>query len=119
MNTDKIFAEQIANEYSPKKTSKVKALKRLDNKAKLPATVFAYTFGIITALIFGVGLCLCMKVIGPATTLWFILGICIGTVGMIGMGLNYYFYLKLLEKGKIKYGQDIIDLAKSIIDENN
>lgn len=34
MNTDKIYAEQIANEYAPKQTSKVKALKRLDVKAK-------------------------------------------------------------------------------------
>ena len=34
MNTDKIYAEAIANEYAPKETSKVKALKRLDKKAK-------------------------------------------------------------------------------------
>lgn len=34
MNTDKIYAEQIANEYAPKKTSKVVALKKLDQKAK-------------------------------------------------------------------------------------
>ena len=44
MNTDKIYAEQIANEYAPKQTSKVKALKKLDAKAKLPATIFAYSF---------------------------------------------------------------------------
>ena len=30
MNTDKIYAEHIANEYAPKETSKVKALKKLD-----------------------------------------------------------------------------------------
>ena len=35
MNTEKFYAEQIANEYAPKETSKVKALKRLDNKVKL------------------------------------------------------------------------------------
>ena len=29
MNTDKIYAEQIANEYSEKTTSKVKQLKKL------------------------------------------------------------------------------------------
>ena len=33
MNTDKIYAESIANEYSTKKTSKVVALKKLDRKA--------------------------------------------------------------------------------------
>lgn len=37
MNTDKIYAEQLANEYAPKGTSKVVALRKLDAKAKLPA----------------------------------------------------------------------------------
>ena len=60
MNTDKIYAEQLANEYAPKDTSKVVALKKLDTKAKLPANIFTYTFGIIMALIFGTGMCLAM-----------------------------------------------------------
>ena len=44
MNTDKIYAEAIANEYAPKDTSKVLALKKLDRKAKNKANIFAYTF---------------------------------------------------------------------------
>ena len=52
MNTDKIYAESIAKEYAPKDNSKVIALKKLDRKAKMPATIFTYTFGIITS-------CLC------------------------------------------------------------
>ena len=67
MNTDKIYAEQLANEYAPKDTSKVVALRKLDKKAKLPATIFTYTFGIITALVTGLGMCLSMKVIGSDT----------------------------------------------------
>lgn len=51
MNTNKFYAEQIANEYTPKETSKIKALKKLDKKAKMPANVFAYTFGIMFTLI--------------------------------------------------------------------
>lgn len=57
MNTDKIYAEQLANEYAPKDTSKVVALRKLDTKAKLPAIIFAYTFGIIAALVTGIGMC--------------------------------------------------------------
>lgn len=45
MNTDKIYAEAIANEYAPKEASKVLALKKLDMKAKSKANIFAYTFG--------------------------------------------------------------------------
>ena len=51
MNTDKIYAEQLANKYAPKDTTKVVALRKLDTKAKLPATVFTYTFGIVTAMV--------------------------------------------------------------------
>ena len=46
MNTDKIYAESIAKEYAPKDNSKIVALRKLDAKAKMPATVFTYTFGI-------------------------------------------------------------------------
>lgn len=113
MNTDKIFAEQIANEYSKKNESKVIALKKLDRKAKRPAEIFAYTNGIIMTLIFGLGMCLAMKVIGNS----FILGIIIGIVGMIGIILNYPLYKRILEKSKEKYSYDIIELARQISNE--
>ena len=111
MNTDKIYAEAIANEYSSKKESKVVALKKLDRKAKKPAEIFAYTNGIIMSLVFGFGMCLAMKVIGN----YFILGIVIGIIGMIGILLNYPLYKKILEDSKEKYAQDIIRLADEIV----
>lgn len=114
MNTDKIYAEQLANEYAPKDTSKVVALKKLDARAKLPATVFTYTFGIIAALVTGVGMCLSMDMIGNGTTAMFILGVIIGIIGLLGMGINYPIYKKMLNKGKQKYAFEIMELAKEI-----
>lgn len=114
MNTDKIYAEQLANEYAPKGTSKVVALRKLDAKAKLPATVFTYTFGIITALVTGVGMCLSMNVVGNGTTSAFVMGVVIGIIGLFGMGVNYPIYKKLLKKGRQKYAFDIIELAKEV-----
>ncbi|MCB7318422.1 dihydropteridine reductase [Lacrimispora sp. 210928-DFI.3.58] len=116
MNTDKIYAEALANEYAPKDTSKVLALKKLDRKAKRPANVFAYTFGIITSLIAGTGMCLSMDVIGGGTAGFMVLGIMIGILGLAGMGINYFIYKKLLEKGKQQYAFEIIELAKQISD---
>lgn len=113
MNTDKIYAEAIANEYSKKEESKVIALKKLDRKAKLPAQVFTYTFGIVSALIFGLGMCLAMKVIGEGTSM-FVIGIIIGVIGMALMGINYPIYKNILENSKKKYAYDIIALAKEI-----
>ena len=114
MNTDKIYAEQLANEYAPKDTSKVVALRKLDVRAKLPATIFTYTFGIIAALVTGVGMCFSMNVIGSGTTTIFVLGVIVGIVGLAGMGINYPIYKKMLAKGKQKYAYEIIELAKEI-----
>lgn len=114
MNTDKIYAEQLANEYAPKDTSKVVALRKLDAKAKLPATVFTYTFGIITALVTGVGMCLSMNVVGNGTMSAFVMGVVIGIIGLFGMGVNYPIYKKLLKKGKQKYAFEIMELAKEV-----
>ena len=115
MNTDKIFAESIAKEYAPKNNSKIVTLRKLDSRAKLPATVFTYTFGIACTLVFGLGMCLAMQVIGGAFLT--ALGIIIGIVGFAGCGINYPIYKKLLEKGKRKYAFEIVELAREISEQ--
>ena len=117
MNTDKIYAEAIANEYAPKKTSKAVALKKLDAKAKRPSDIFAYTFGIVSALVSGVGMCLSMSVIGGGTVLMRAIGISVGVIGIAGVSVNYPIYKKIRENGKKKYAADIIKLAREISDE--
>ena len=113
MNTDKIYAESIAKEYAPKDHSKIIALRKLDRKAKRPATIFTYSWGIVSTLVFGTGMCLAMQVIGNSTT-HMILGIIIGIIGMIGCGVNYPIYKKILENGKKKYAYEIVELAREI-----
>ncbi|MBQ2723287.1 MAG: dihydropteridine reductase [Clostridia bacterium] len=113
MNTDKIIAESIAKEYAPKEHSKIVALKKLDAKAKRPANIFAYTFGIISALVAGTGMCLAMQVIGGTLPLM-IVGIAVGVVGFTCCGINYPIYKKMLEKGKNKYAYEIVELAREI-----
>lgn len=117
MNTDKAYAEKIASEYAPKETRKVVALKKLDNRAKRPANVFAYTFGVMMSLLLGVGMCLSMKVIGDGSRLYTVLGIVVGVIGIVGVSVNYAIYRKLLENSKKKYSSDIIALANQIAAE--
>lgn len=114
MNTEKLYAESLANEYAPKDTARVVALKKLDRKAKMPASVFAYTFGILAALLTGVGMCLSMAVIGAGTQMIMLFGIFIGLLGFAAMGVNYPVYKRILEKGKQKYAYEIVQLAKEI-----
>lgn len=119
MNTDKIYAEKIASEYAPSKTNKINALKKLDKKAKTPASVFAYTFGVVAALLLGVGMCLSMGVIGGGTIPMFVLGIAVGLVGIAMASVNYPVYKKILDSSKQKYASDIIELAKQISEEQD
>lgn len=114
MNTDKIYAETIANEYSKKEASKVVALRKLDRRAKLPANIFTYTFGIAFSLLLGLGMCLSMGVIGGGTGAMFALGIVLGIAGIIGVSVNYPIYKKILARGKEKYASDILMLANQI-----
>lgn len=114
MNTDKIFAEAMVNEYSPKDTSKVVALRKLDRKAKLPANIFAYCFGIAMALVLGIGMCLAMDVIENGSSFMMALGIITGVIGIAGISINYPIYKKMLENGKKKYAFEIMQLAKEI-----
>ena len=116
MNTDKIIAESIAKDYAPKDNSKIIALKKLDKKARLPATVFTYTFGIISCLVAGLGMCLAMQVIGSGLA-GMVLGIILGIAGLAGCGANYPIYKKMLEKGKAKYAYEIVELARQISEQ--
>ena len=95
MNTDKIIAEKIASEYAVKKT----------------------TFGIISSLVMGTGMCFAMGVIGDNSLTTMAIGIVIGLLGILGVSINYSLYKKLLAKGKQKYGNDIIQLAQEIANE--
>ena len=117
MNTDKIYAESIAKDYAPKDNSKIIALKKLDAKAKMPATVFTYSFGIASSLIAGTGMSLAMQVIG-GTPFLTVLGIVIGILGFAGCGINYPMYRKMLEKGKSRYAFEIVELARQISEES-
>ena len=58
-------------------------------------------------------MCMAMQVIGNSMAL----GIIIGIIGMIGCGVNYPIYKKMLAKGKAKYAYEIVQLAREIADK--
>ena len=116
-NLDTVYAERIASEYAQRPASKLVALKKLDRKAKLPAQIFTYAFGIAGALILGVGMCLCMGVLGQGLPMAMPLGIVTGVIGIGVVSINYPVYKRLLEKGKKKYAFDVMELAKEITAE--
>ena len=113
MNTDKIYAESIAKDYASKDNSKIVALKKLDAKAKLPATIFTYTFGILSSLVAGLGMCLAMQVIGGGVVMM-VVGIIIGLIGFIGWGINA-LVLEWLKDGCRKSIEEVSHIIRECI----
>ena len=114
MNTDKIYAEQLANEYAPKDTSKVVALRKLDAKAKLPASIFTYSFGIAAALVFGTGSASPWgrsAAKQPAPSCWVFSSAC---WAWSAWASTIPLYRRILKRGKAKYAFEIMELAKEI-----
>lgn len=113
MNADKIYAESLVNEYTPKNTSKAASLKKLDAKAKHPANVTAFSLGIVGSLVLGTGMCLAMGVLASGTAAM-VGGIVIGLLGIAMVSVNYPLYKRNLAKGKEKYAFEILELARDI-----
>ena len=110
---DKFIAQKLHTEYSEQKSSEVDKLCALDKKVKVPASIFAYTFGIIGALVLGTGMCFAMKVIGNLMAL----GIVIGIVGIAMVSINYPLYKMILKSRKAKYSKEILALSEQIMNK--
>ena len=93
--------EKMRSDYSEKKPTALEQLKRKDKAVKMPAEAFAYTFGIIGALVLGVGMCLAMKVFADL----FVLGVVVGIVGIAMVCANYFIFNAILKSRKNKYAQ--------------
>ena len=106
---------KIRNKYLPRQESKLEELKRLDSLVQTAGVTEALTVGICGCLVFGLGMCLCMKVIGDL--MW--LGILLGIIGTAGMIIAYPVHRRFFEKKKQKYTFRILELAAELSGENN
>lgn len=116
-NLDKVYAKRIAEEYAPKTASKVVRLKKLDQKVKKPANIFAFTFGTVSALILGSGMSIINTDFGPSDIIGLVVGIILGVIGLAACVINYPIYSLILKTRKEKYAFEITELAKEISEE--
>ena len=94
--------QAIRQKYLPKNESKLEELKRLDETVQASGMVESLSAGIGGALIFGLGMCLAMQVIGRGIVMM-VLGVLIGIAGMVGMLVAYPVYRKIFKRTKEKY----------------
>ena len=112
-------AARIREHYTEKQITDLDTLRELDAKVKRPASVFAYVFGSISAIIMGAGMSLVMTDIGATLGMesTMVPGIVIGIVGMIMALLNYPMYKGILGSRKKKYGAEILKLSDKIMNK--
>ena len=103
----------IRRKYLPREETKLEELKRLDNLVQTSGVMESLCAGIGGALVFGLGMCLAMEVIGDLV--W--LGILLGLVGMVGMFAAYPVYHKLFAKAKAEYAPRILELTAELTNQ--
>lgn len=112
-NDKDFLVEQIRTKYTEKEDSKIDKLRELDKKVSAPAEIFAYSFGIIGALVLGTGMSFAMKVIGDSMAM----GIAIGLLGILMVSVNYPIYKKLLASRRKKYSPEIMKLSDELLNK--
>ena len=108
--------QAIRKKYLPKSESKLEELKRLEETVQASGMVESLCAGIGGALIFGLGLCLAMQVIGSGLVMM-IIGVLVGIVGMVGMLAAYPVYRKVFSVTKEKYAPRILELTAELTGE--
>ncbi len=116
---EKVLVEQIRSQYleQEQKPSAMEELKALDAKVKLPATVFAYSFGILGTIVMGAGMSLIMTDLYAffGLTNGLVAGIVVGVLGMVMVGLNWPIYNAILDARKKKYAAQILELSDKLL----
>jgi hypothetical protein len=100
----------IRKKYLPREESKLEELKRLDKTVQSSGVIEGLCAGIGGCLVFGLGLCLAMEVIGQMV--W--LGVILGFAGTVGMLAAFPVYRKIFNKAKAQHSPRILELAAEL-----
>ena len=103
--------ESIRRKYMPHEESKLDKLKKLDGRVQMAGTVESLCFGIVGALVFGIGMCFFLDVFAGAAWLTALLMV-LGAVIMIPA---YPIYRRIARKTKTELTPEILRLSEEII----
>ena len=100
----------IRKKYLPNEETKLEELKRLDHLVQSSGVTESLCAGIGGCLVFGLGLCLAMEVIGQM--IW--LGVILGLVGAVGMLAAFPVYRKFYNRAKAQHTPRILELVAQL-----
>ena len=106
--------ESIRRQYKEENNeeNKLARLKKLHSGVIGRATVVSLVFGVVGLLIFGLGMSLVLEF--QMT----VVGIIVSMVGVVPIILAYPIYNVIMNRGKKKYGEEILRLSKELLGEN-
>lgn len=102
--------QAIRNKYISQPESKLDELKRLDQCVHSAGMAQSLAVGIIGCMIFGLGMCLAMQVIGESVAL----GAFIGACGMAAMVAAYPVHRSCFRRAKAKHQPRILELIAEL-----
>jgi preprotein translocase subunit SecF len=111
--------KRIREKYAEREESKMDRLRRLDRGVAQKAQTAALCFGVIGTLVLGMGMSLAMTELGEvlafAVHLAMLIGISVGTVGMVLVALAYPIYNCVLKKERARIAPEIIGLTDELL----
>ncbi len=115
-NDKDFIVGEIRARYTEKKDTPLDELCRLDRKIRRPAEIVAYTVGTLSALLLGSGMSLVMTDIGAVLGIGapMVPGIILGTIGLVGVALNFPIFKKWQEKRMAARRDEILSLSEKV-----
>lgn len=102
--------ENIRKKYLPEEEDKMERLRRLDRGTTKKGTIISIMVGVVGCLLLGVGMC-CTMIWAEQ---WFIPGILIGIVGIVGIAAAYPLYARITKKERKKLAPQILKLTDEL-----
>jgi hypothetical protein len=106
--------DSIRRQYAPQEhvETKLERLRRLDSLVKNTAIIWSLVLGVVGTLVLGLGLTMILE---WSIWLW---GIVLMVIGSVPMAIAYPVYKLALNKGKAKYGDEILRLSEELLNES-
>ena len=103
--------ESIKNQFVPaeRKEDKITKLRKLNRQVNNPPKIFAYIFGTVALLVFGLGMTMALE--------WnlYIWGGIVSFIGALLMCVTYPIFKAFLAHRKKLFGQQIIELSDDLL----
>ena len=102
--------QNIRKKYLAREEDKMELLRRLDRSATKKGAIISTVLGVVSCLLLGVGMCCTMVWMDR----WFVPGIVIGVIGIIGVAAAYPLYIRITRREREKLAPQILQLTDEL-----